>query len=317
MTDSPIQPICPQSMSIHTSNLLTTHTERSDDPLTILINLHYQSSSNHYRSITNPRQSMPTYTDVSQIAEGTSTIPDPTGLTVGRLFNPLTRRLRNTSIQFNVMSIKCQSITILIQSCLSCANSSQSDANLVSILCQSIANSVTNQVSTDSIIVPIQCQRLTNPPIRCQNPGSIQKPIQCPSLANLTIHNQYANRTPIQCQSSTIRTDISQKADGTSTIGEPTDVSRRRTIQNIHVWRDATQAPILPALSLPIQCQSWDNTPIHYQFVNPMPISNDNSDATAQFLANHGQISHQSTNPLPIYQWSANPMTILGKLAIH
>ena len=163
---------------------------------------------------------MSIHTDVSQIPEGTSTIPDPTGLSEGRFSNPLAR-LRNTSIQckshVNPLSISCQPSVNLIP--------------ILPILCQSI---------------PILCQSIANPmPNKCQpnrilfkfsaNPQTIyqSKADPCQLTLNRTNKsvNPLATRTHKNSNASLIRqsnanprqsmtshTDISQIADGTSTI---------------------------------------------------------------------------------------------------
>ena len=100
---------------------------------------------------------MSIHTDISQIAEGTSTIPDPTGLSVGRFSNPLTRRLRNKS-DVNPLSISCQPSVNLIP--------------IPPILCQSI---------------PIRCQSIVNP-----MPNKFQ-----PNADSVPIHKQSTNPKPI------------------------------------------------------------------------------------------------------------------------
>ena len=124
---------------------------------------------------------MSTHTDISQIAEGTSTTADPTSLSVGRLPNPLTHLISilpfpGRSIA-NPSPIRCQFIR-------SCAATLQ---------CQSDANSypIFNLVSIQCQSIPIQCQSRDDPaPIRCQF-GTELMPIQSQSSAN---------PRPIKCQ---------------------------------------------------------------------------------------------------------------------
>ena len=115
---------------------------------------------------------------------------------------------------------------------------------------------------------PMRCHSSANPFSiidQCANPRSICQSNVNPGLIRQSIANadamcgthqapdplqlpQYSANLPIQCQSSVNHTQSEDNCPsnlGTSVLYEPTEVSRRRTIQTIHFRRDATPAPII------------------------------------------------------------------------
>ena len=94
-------------------------------------------------------------------------------------------------------------------------------------------------------------QYLTNPPIFHQStsPCPTHK-VDQPCISNNS-PNCVSGRHPI-CQSNVNPVSIIRQSEdncpsnlGASVLYEPTEVSRRRTIQTIHFRRDATPAPII------------------------------------------------------------------------
>ena len=121
-------------------------------------------------------------------------------------------------------------------------------------------------------------------PILCQ---SIPILNQYQSWANILIHYQFVNSMPIL-------------------------VHQIKPKRSIH-WKILDQAKITSVTNLTMQCQSKTKLPILLPiFCQPITNlqCNANSDQTAQFLANRSIHHQSSTDPLPIYLWPVNSMTI-------
>ena len=134
----------------------------------------------------------------------------------------------------------------------------------------------------------ILCQSIVNPiPIEFK---PIHDPVpilnQYQSWANILIHYQFVNSMPIL-------------------------VHQIKPKRSIH-WKILDQAKITSVTNLTMQCQSKTKLPIPRIFCQPIPNlkRNANSDQTAQFLANRSIHHQSSTDPLPIYLWPVNSMTI-------
>ena len=171
----------------------------------------------------------------------------------------------------NPLSIRCQSVPIHCQSI----------ANPLSIRCQSITNPISlNYRSPDLMSIldqsanppPIH-EAHANLPIPCQSNANLSifdrflnlASIQYQSLLNLPIYYQSVNPTPILANLQPIHTDISHRADGTSTIGDLPKCLGTPSFTAHSRYANPSPNPIhcqCSVNSLPIQCQS----------ANPLPI---------------------------------------------
>ena len=180
------------------------------------------------------------------------------------------------------------------------ANPSQSDANLMSIQCQSCAAQAsihyqsdakpisTHQSNAKSIDNPtIHCQSQTNPGIHHQQATHHQSPNsmpirECQSTANPPLPIcQSVNHMPIR-----------------QSLTNPSIPHHFRNIIPIHC-QSSNQMPI---------CQSNANLPIHHQSDNPRPIGQPDEkssypptihDQSADTAAN----LNPSVDPMPILDW--------------